>query len=81
MAKRKSTSNGYASKGQRPNVRKDICKAMRRDYVGSVEQMTNKIRALKRGKRVMVTVPNPNKNNTKERFVRIPMSFGTPKNA
>jgi len=81
MAKRKSASTGYTSKGQRPNVRKDICKAMRRDYAGSVEQMTNKIRALKAGKRVMVTVPNPNKNNTKERFIRIPMSFGTPKNA
>ena len=81
MAKRKSASKGYQSKGQRPNVRKDICKVMRRDYVGSVEQMTNKVRALKAGKRVMMTVPNPNKNNTKERFIRVPMTFGAPKNA
>ena len=81
MAKRKSASKGYQSKGQRPNVRKDIRKAMRRDYVGSVEQMNNKIHALKAGKRVMITVPNPDKNNTKERFIRVPMSFGMPKNA
>ena len=81
MAKRKSASKGYQSKGQRPNVRKDIRKAMRRDYVGSVEQMNNKLSAFKKGKRVMITVPNPNKNNTKERFIRIPRSFGAPKNA
>ena len=81
MAKRKSASKGYQSKGQRPNVRKDICKAMRRDYVGSVEQMNNKLSAFKKGKRVMITVLNPDKNNTKERFVRIPMSFGASKNA
>ena len=72
MAKRKSASKGYQSKGQRPNVRKDIRKAMRRDYVGSVEQMNNKVSAFKKGKRVMITVPNPNKNNTKERFIRVP---------
>ena len=54
---------------------------MRRDYVGSVEQMNNKVSAFKKGKRVMITVPNPDKNNTKERFIRIPMSFGVPKNA
>ena len=81
MAKRKSASKGYQSKGQRPNVRKDIRKAMRSDYVGSVEQMNNKLSAFKKGKRVMITVPNPNKNNTKERFIRTPMSFGAPKNA
>lgn len=77
MAKQKSSN--YKSKGQRPNVRKDICKAMRRDYVGSVEQMTNKVRALKTGKRVMMTVLNSNKNNTKERFVRVPMTLGSVK--
>ena len=81
MAKRKSASKGYQSKGQRPNVRKDIRKAIRRDYVGSVEQMNNKVSAFKKGKRVMITVPNPNKNNTKELFISIPMSFGAPKNA
>ena len=32
MPKRKASSNGYVSKGQRPNVRKDIRKATRREY-------------------------------------------------
>ena len=39
MAKRKTTSKGYKSKGQRPNVRKDIRKMGRREYVGSINQI------------------------------------------
>ena len=72
MPKRKSSSKGYVSKGQRPNVRKDIRKEQRRDYVGSIDQIANKLSAHLQGKRVMVTIPNPNKNNTKERFIRVP---------
>ena len=30
-----------------------------------------KVRAKKQGKRVCYTVPNPDKNNTKERFIRV----------
>ena len=72
MPKHKSSSKGYTSKGQRPNVRKDIRKAIRRDYVGSSEQLYNKLLASKKGKKVMTTIPNPNKHNTKERFIRVP---------
>tara|TARA_Y100001963_G_scaffold146440_1_gene221400 strand:- start:202 stop:444 length:243 start_codon:yes stop_codon:yes gene_type:complete len=72
MPKRKSSSKGYTSKGQRPNVRKDIRKERRRDYVGSIDQIANKLSAHLKGKRVMVTIPNPDKNNTKERFIRLP---------
>ncbi len=72
MPKRKSSSKGYTSKGQRPNVRKDIRKAQRRDYVGSIDQITNKLEAHLQGKKVMVTIPNPDKNNTRERFIRVP---------
>ena len=66
MPKRKSSSKGYTSKGQRPNVRKDIRKAQRRDYVGSIDQIANKLEAHLQGKKVMVTIPNPDKNNTRE---------------
>ena len=72
MHKRKSSSKGYTSKGQRPNVRKDIRKAQRRDYVGSIDQIANKLEAHLQGKKVMVTIPNPDKNNTRERFIRVP---------
>ena len=56
MPKHKSSSKGYTSKGQRPNVRKDIRKAIRRDYVGSSEQLYNKLLASKKGKKVMITL-------------------------
>ena len=72
MPKRKSSSKGYTSKGQRPNVRKDIRKAQRRDYVGSIDQIANKLEAHLQGKKVIVTIPNPDKNNTRERFIRVP---------
>ena len=72
MPKRKSSSKGCTSKGQRPNVRKDIRKAQRRDYVGSIDQIANKLEAHLQGKKVMVTIPNPDKNNTRERFIRVP---------
>ena len=75
MAKRKTTSKGYKSKGQRPNVRKDIRKMGRREYVGSINQIENKLRAFKSGKRVMMTVPNPDKNNKKERFIKLPYNI------
>ena len=62
----------YKSKGQRPNVRKDIRKALRRDYLASGDQLLNKLDAHLKGKRVMEIVPNIDKSNTKERFIRLP---------
>lgn len=55
MAKGKST--GYKSKGERPNVAKDIRKTMRREYSNSSEQLLNKFTAFTKGKRVMTTIP------------------------
>tara|TARA_Y100000592_G_scaffold41655_1_gene66067 strand:+ start:24009 stop:24254 length:246 start_codon:yes stop_codon:yes gene_type:complete len=81
MAKRKANSKGYKSKEERPNVRKDIRKVGRREYVGSIDQIVNKLHAFKSGKRVMMTIPNPDKNNTKERFIRVPMTLGAKKDA
>ena len=54
---------------------------MRRDYVGSVEQMNNKVSAFKEGKARDDNCTQPRQNNEEERTVRIPMSFGASKNA
>ena len=62
----------YTSKGQRPNVGKNIRKAMRRDYLASGQQLTNKLTAYSKGKKVYTTIPNPDKNNKKERFIKLP---------
>ena len=47
---------------------------MRREYSNSSEQLLNKFTAFTKGKRVMITISNPNKNDTKHRFMRIPMT-------
>ena len=69
MGKGKS-SKGYISKGERNNVRKDITKAIRREYK-VVDRVNNQIDAFIKGKNVMLTIPNPNPNETMKRFIRV----------
>ena len=61
------------SKGERNNVRRDITKVMRRNYLecDPITRLNNQIAAFKRGKNVMVTIPNPNTNETNKRFIRV----------
>lgn len=75
MAKRKKTGTHYVSKGERPNVNKKIRNAVR-DQLMSDEAATalRKITAFRAGKKVMVTIPNPNPNETNKRFIRVPAS-------
>ena len=49
-----------------------IQKAQRREYRGSVQEGVNKMAAHKAFKRVMLTIPNPDGSNTRERFIRVP---------
>ena len=68
---KKKKSEGYTSKGERNNVRKDIRKLMRRERT-NLETMINKYSAYKKGKNVMVTIPNPNANmETNKPFIRV----------
>jgi len=46
-------------------------KMARREWNGSDAQHAAKLQAFMAGKNVMLTVPNPDKNNTKERFIRV----------
>ena len=69
--RQKQVSKGITHKN--PNrFGKRIQKAMRLEYVGSEAEMNNKVKAWRAGKNVMLTVVNPDKNNTKERMIRIP---------
>ena len=72
MARKKGgKSNGFVSNGERPNVRKDTRKAMRRN-VSNLETMLNKYNAFKKGKNVMLTIPNPNaKAEPAKPFIRV----------
>ena len=69
MAKRGNGTN-YTSKGERPNVKKSTLKAMRRT-TSYLDKHENKMRAFAIGRKVMLTIPNPNKNETNKRFIRV----------
>ena len=72
MAK-KSSGTSYTSKGERPNLSRKTKNAMRRDYLENhqLERLNNQIKAWKKMKNVMLTVPNPNKHETNKRFIRV----------
>tara|TARA_Y100001938_G_C7813575_1_gene293087 strand:- start:204 stop:467 length:264 start_codon:yes stop_codon:yes gene_type:complete len=77
---KKRHSTGYTSKGERRNVSKATTKAVRREYLQNGNVLFNKFDAWKKGKNVMVTMPNPNKNETNKRFIRVKAShvWGNP---
>ena len=68
---KKRSRDSQTSKGQRPNVNKKIRNDVRRDYMDSLDRSINQMAAYAKGKRVMLTVPNPNKNETNKRFIRV----------
>ena len=66
MGKKKKQRTQQTSKGQRRNVVAGLG-----DDRTPLQKLLDKQEAWKQGKRVMLTVPNPNKNETKARFFRV----------
>ena len=64
-------SKGAVSAGERNNVRKDIRNELRREYLASGNRLRNQWKAFSQNKRVMVTIPNPNKGETNKPFIRV----------
>ena len=64
------TRKNYTSKGQGRNVSKKTTNAVRRER-SEVEKLLQKIDAWSVGKKVMVTIPNPNPNETNKRLIRV----------
>jgi hypothetical protein len=75
VSKRKT----YVSKGKYASVSKDTLKAMARDR-SYADRLLAQLKHWGRGKRTMVTIPNPNKNETNKPFIRVegnhPAAFG-----
>ena len=71
MAKKGGKSKGAVSAGIHSNVSKKVTNALRRGYMASGERVMNQLMAWKRGKNVVVTIENPNKNETSKRFIRV----------
>ena len=68
---RKKSRASQTSKGERRNVAKWIRKAMKKDISG-LSEYVNKWEAYSKGKRVMVTIPNPNaKSESNKPFIRV----------
>lgn len=71
MGKKGGKSSGAVSQGIHSNVRQGILNANRREYRASGERLLNQRRAFEKGKRVMVTIANPNPNDTSRPFIRV----------
>lgn len=69
----------YTSKGKYGSISKETVKAMRKDRTYT-DRLANQLKQWARGRRTMVTVPNPNKNETNKPFIKVegnhPAAFG-----
>ena len=70
MGKKKQRAH-QTSKGQRKSQDSRWTKEARREWVGSTAQLIAKSEAFRAGKNVMLTVRNPNKNETNKPFIRV----------
>lgn len=70
MGKKKSRTS-QTSKGVVGNGYKHASKALRKEYMQSIERSRNQFIAFKKGRRVMITIPNPNTNETNKRYIRV----------
>ena len=73
MGKKKQRST-QTSKGERRCVARATTKALRKDYMQSSDRVNNQLAAFLKGKNVMLTIPNPNKNETNKRMIRVPVA-------
>ena len=69
MAKKKKRDT-QTSKGERQSVNKKILNEIRKDRT-VLDKILAQQHAFKKGKNVMVTIPNPNTNETNKRFIRV----------
>jgi hypothetical protein len=70
MGKKRQRAH-QVSKGERKPQNPRWSKEARREWVGSTAQMIAKVEAFKRGRNVVLTIANPNKNETNKPFIRV----------
>ena len=73
MGKRRSSNDSYKSKGERPNVSKKWTKLIKRERSYG-DRLDAQFEAFQKLKNVILTVPNPSKNATNKRFIKVPAS-------
>ena len=65
---KKSSGKNYTSKGERRNV---VNGKQKSGDKSELETASNKMKAFRKGKMVWLTIPNPNKNETNKKFVKV----------
>jgi len=71
MTRAKNGRKGELSAGVHSTVSTSTKRAMRSAYMASPDRMLNQRKAFDKGKRTMVTIPNPNKEETNKPFIRV----------
>lgn len=81
MAKKTGKSKGAVSAGINSNVNRQITNQMRREYMASGMRYANQREAWLKGRNVVLTVENPNREDTKRRYIRVNARevWGSPK--
>jgi len=74
MAKKGGKSKGFISQGIHSNVDRKITNAMRSEYLQSGQRVLNQMAALRKGKDVVMTIANPNKEQTNKKFIKVRIS-------
>lgn len=68
---KRSSGKNYTSKGERSNVAKSTRRAMRQEYMASGRRILNQIAALEKGQDVVMTIENPNREETDKPFIKV----------
>jgi hypothetical protein len=74
MPKKGGKSKGFISQGIHSNVDRKVTNAMRSEYLQSGDRILNQMAALRKGKDVVMTIANPNKEQTNKKFIKVRMS-------
>ena len=69
---KKSSGKQYVSKGERRS-------SMKTPNKDKAQRMLNQVNALAKGKRIVMTLENPNKAETNKPFIRVMYDAKTPK--
>ena len=80
MGKKGGKSSGFISQSERPNVKRNLLKAVRRDVTPS-QKMDHIMSAYLKGRNPWLTIPNSNTNETNKKFIRVKSEdlWGNPK--
>lgn len=71
MANKSNQAAGAATGTGRSNTAKGLRSAIRRDYMASPDRLMNQLNANRKGKRTMITMENPNKEETNKQFITV----------